>query len=168
MLSIPINTPGTIIMKSLFLWPLLLCMSFGKCNFDMGKIDWYFAKEITLTSFPESLTGRYSAMYSSKFLSGITNCGQDQLVIQSKNLSLFCGEKTLAFCRANSITKQGRNYKVGCKLSPDFKESSSKPKEARFFTINYVSSNKVAIVNDLSHSFNRLYSKKSEIAKELN
>ena len=148
---------------------LILCMSFGRCKLDLALVDWHFADEVPLGSFPKDLTGEYSAMYSSKLLSGKVNCGQDELLIQEKNLKLSCGGKLLASCLTSSIVQQGRNYKIHCLLPSRLGEKEAfQGTNLKQFTINYVSYNKIAIVDDISHSLNRLYHKRDKISDELN
>ncbi len=145
---------------------LPLFFSFVRCDIDPGIIDWRLAPEVHLDSFPEDLAGKYISRYSSRFLSGKVDCGKDQLIFRKNFLSLVCGQYALAYCVPSSITRQGKNYKVLCDRSvswqypPNLKLMDAKIGKPEGFSINHVSRGRIAIVHDMSDSFNRIYEKK--------
>ena len=163
--------------KSRKLIPFMLLLSLGNCGLDLRLIDWRFADKVSLPAFSKGTVGGYFSRYSSKFLSGKMDCGKDQLIITKKSLSLFCGEYVLAHCFAASIVKQEKHYQVLCSETQArldtpqlraFKVMEEGPRKPKHLTINYVGKDRIAIINDVSNSMNRIYERKGMHAKEVN
>ena len=160
------NCPASLLEKLFFCFALLLILN--KCNIDPALIDWRLAAQSPLNSFPQALRGEYYAKYSSKLLSGKIDCGEDRLLVQKNLIRLICGSYILAYCIPKTIHERGKNYEVLCDPSflleypthSTFEIQNSRIAKPKGFRINYVSQDRIAIVNDSSSSMNRIYKKK--------
>ena len=149
--------------KSFLCFALLLML--GKCGLASGIIDWRLAAQSSLLveAFPKVITGEYLARSSRKFLPAAADCSKKRLIIQKKFLSFLCGPYILAYCVPKLIRNQGKNYEILCDSSfPwEYPAALKEPKlgiaKPQYLWINYISQDRIVIVNDFSHSINQVY-----------